>query len=447
MAKRISRRQFVKGVAVGAALALTGGCAATPGASPVAETPLPAKVSGEIEFAYYNWGPASIQYFKDMAAAFEQSHPGTRIRLTLPPEAEYLTKLQILLATGSGPDIITTTGLTQKLFEQGRLLDLTDRVQADPVLLDPAKFMQGGWDIYRFGTNKIYGIYSGADTHLLYYNKSIFDKAGAKYPTPDWTLNDYLEAARALTIREGDRTVQWGTALSILYAYWGWANLVWMEGGDIVDQRPFYTKLTLNNEPVIKVLTFIQDMIFKYKVAPSPSQAAALGETFGFPSGTVAMVFDGGWSIQSFKTIEAFEWDIEMLPKGSQGFVGAFWPGTPMQISASTKNPELAWEFVRWFAASREAQELIAKQLIQVPALFEVATSDVFLKQPGLPPNAKAWTESLRNARPGDIMHVNNQEMMDKVWNPNWDKFIEGKMSPEEWARTVETEGNKILAG
>src|SRR5688572_6213080 len=60
-----------------------------------------AQVSGEIEFAYYNWGPESIEYFKDMAAAFEASHPDTKINLTLPPFDQYDTKLQVLLATGT----------------------------------------------------------------------------------------------------------------------------------------------------------------------------------------------------------------------------------------------------------------------------------------------------------------------------------------------------------
>ncbi|ACZ43413.1 extracellular solute-binding protein family 1 [Thermobaculum terrenum ATCC BAA-798] len=403
------------------------------------------RVTGEIEFSYYNWGPASIQYFKEMAAAFMKEYPGTRIRLTLPPGDQYTTKLKILLATGTGPDIITTTDITYKLFKEGRLLDLTARVEADPILLDGSKFIQAGWDIYRFGTGHIYGLYSGADTHLLYYNRDLFDKAGVKYPGADWTWDDFVDAAKELTLRKGEKVVQFGTALGILVAYWGWANLVWMEGGDIVDRRPFYSRLTLNNLPVLKVLQFIQDLMYKYKVAPTPEQASALGEAGSFESGKVAMLLDGGWSIQSRKAIKAFRWDVQMMPRGPKGFIGAFWPGTPMQINARTRNPDLCWEFVRWFAASKEAQTLIAKQLIQVPARLDVAFSSVFLRQPGMPPHGDVWVKSLERARPADIQHPNQQEMMDKVWNPNWDKFIRNRMTPQEFAVTVERDGNKVL--
>ncbi len=36
---------------------------------------------------------------------------------------------------------------------------------------------------------------------------------------------------------------------------------------------------------------------------------------------------------------------------------------------------------------------------------------------------------------------------MDKIWQPNWDRYIENKISAEEFAATVETEGNAIVAG
>ena len=56
--------------------------------------------------------------------------------------------------------------------------DITDRIAADPALSDPNTFVQSGWDLFKFGTDRTYGIYSGADTLLLYYNKTMFKAAG-----------------------------------------------------------------------------------------------------------------------------------------------------------------------------------------------------------------------------------------------------------------------------
>jgi multiple sugar transport system substrate-binding protein len=454
MERSLNRRRFISGSAGLVALA-AGNRARAAGLSVGQSRPghggrfqANTQVSGEIEFAYYNWGPDSIQYFKDMAAAFEASHPDAKIKLTLPPFDQYDTKLKVLLATGNGPDIVTTTNITLDLVQKGRVLDLTDRIGADPVFADPNAFVQSGWDVFKFGTDRTYGMYTGADTLLLYYNKSLFDAAGLAYPTSDWTWDNFVEAAKALTIRDGDRVTQWGCVTgSFDDPQWGWANLVWMEGGDNVDNRPFYTRLTLNNEPVLKVLHFVQDLVYTHKVAPTPAQATSVADQGGFESGKVGMMVDGGWSIQPRKAITAFKWDVETLPKGSQGFVGEFWPGTPMLISAGTKNPDLAWEYVRWFASDLAAQTLIAGKGVQVPALLEVANSEAFLGQPGMPGNVQAWVRSLQNARPGDIFHANQQELMDKIWAPEWEKFRNNSVTPEDFASKVEEDGNKFLQG
>src|SRR4051812_25133891 len=96
---RFNRRHLLAGTAGLAGLTATRGALASSGAPALLRYGRSqAAVSGEIEFAYYNWGPDSIQYFKDMASAFEAAHPGTKINLTLPPYDQYDTKLKVLLA-------------------------------------------------------------------------------------------------------------------------------------------------------------------------------------------------------------------------------------------------------------------------------------------------------------------------------------------------------------
>jgi multiple sugar transport system substrate-binding protein len=38
----------------------------------------------------------------------------------------------------------------------------------------------------------------------------LFDKAGVPYPQPGWTWDEFLAAAKALTVRDGDTVMQWG---------------------------------------------------------------------------------------------------------------------------------------------------------------------------------------------------------------------------------------------
>ena len=94
-----------------------------------------------------------------------------------------------------------------------------------------------------------------------------------------------------------------------------------------------------------------------------------------------------------------------------------------MQISASSENQELAWEYLRWFASDVEAQTIVAKVATQVPALLEVANSDAFLGVPGLPADVEAWSRSLLNALPGDSFNPKKAELLDKIWRPEWERF------------------------
>ena len=57
----------------------------------------------------------------------------------------------------------------------------------------------------------------------------MFDQAGLDYPDENWTEEDYLTAAEQLTIKEGDRVVQYGQLVST-----SWGNyfpMIWQHGG------------------------------------------------------------------------------------------------------------------------------------------------------------------------------------------------------------------------
>ena len=61
---------------------------------------------------------------------------------------------------------------------------------------------------------KIYGISSCIVAPVLYYNMDLFDAAGMPYPpaNPDemWNWDEFVAAAKKLTIKQGNRTVQFG---------------------------------------------------------------------------------------------------------------------------------------------------------------------------------------------------------------------------------------------
>ena len=87
---------------------------------------------------------------------------------------------------------------------------------------DPAFNVKDVWEealrLYRFN-DKQYEIPYDHGPIILGYNKDLFDAAGEAYPDDTWTMDNFLEAAKKLTVGEN----QWGYG-GITTTLWNWAT-------------------------------------------------------------------------------------------------------------------------------------------------------------------------------------------------------------------------------
>ena len=70
----------------------------------------------------------------------------------------------------------------------------------------PADYVPSVLDAMRWG-NSLYAIPAYSNVRVLFYNKDLFDKAGAPYPRADWALDDFHEAALRLSTDENAQRV------------------------------------------------------------------------------------------------------------------------------------------------------------------------------------------------------------------------------------------------
>ncbi|MBU1910716.1 MAG: extracellular solute-binding protein, partial [Verrucomicrobia bacterium] len=74
--------------------------------------------------------------------------------------------------------------------------------------------------------------YGGALGRVLLYRKDLFDEAGLAYPTKNWTWEDLVRAARALTQPELGR---YGLAMGRgKHESWYWITFLWSAGGEVM---------------------------------------------------------------------------------------------------------------------------------------------------------------------------------------------------------------------
>jgi len=135
--------------------------------------------------------PVEDKFKQDQVAAFEKANPGITVDFQILPD--YGTQIQTAFASGDYPEVFTVgQGDFPSRQDSGVLADGNDKIEAKddfyPGLV--AAFSKDG---------DLYCAPKDFSTLGLLYNKDLFDKAGVKYPTSEWTWDDMKTAAKTLT--------------------------------------------------------------------------------------------------------------------------------------------------------------------------------------------------------------------------------------------------------
>lgn len=374
------------------------------------------------------WGDIKeVDIITNSVKRFKEKNPGIDVQLEkLPAGDAYIEKMLTQIAGGNPPDVMFVNAERFIVFaEKGVLLSLNDFIKKDNFPIN--KYYKKIVDKFTVKGN-VYALPRDiAPICVIYYNKDLFDRAGVKYPTNDWTWDDLLKKSQKLTKGEGPNKI-FGYADD-----WPiWDAWVLSNGGKYVDDIKNPKKCLLDSKEVLEALKFRQNLIYKYKVMPSLSNMSAMGGVGAsdlFVQGKVAMFHSGIWKTPFFREIKNFRWDTVMFPKSSKGKRGFPLSGAGYAVLKSTKYPEAAWKLVTYLAGEEGQIELAQTGLAQ-PAIQEIAKSKNFLDDNSpkskaflleavdygtFAPDISSWTE---------ILNRHFWPAMDKVWN--------GTSKPEE---------------
>jgi multiple sugar transport system substrate-binding protein len=346
-----SRRAIALGTMVSAAMLLAGMPA-------TAQSP-----THEIEYSI--WGdPAELASQQALVDTFMTEHPDIKVKVTVSDWNDYWDKLQVGLAGGNAPDVFAMDGpLFPDYQSRGVLLDLAPYIARDhfdlTALADPA--------VAHFTTPEgQFGLPRDLNVVALYYNKAMFDAANLAYPDDTWTWDKLIEVGKQLTLdTNGDgQTDQWGfyTETTDMENYW--SSLVWQNGGEIIS--PDHTKTLLGSDQAVGGIQQLQDLIYTHKIMPTPDLFVQTGDAF--EQGQAAMEANGSWLVPTHLAA-GIDLGIAPLPAGPAGHATSINP-TGAVVAASTKEPDAAWEFVKYLVGP-EAQT----QLMQLKAAVPVDKS------------------------------------------------------------------------
>jgi ABC-type glycerol-3-phosphate transport system substrate-binding protein len=233
------------------------------------------------------------------------------------------------------------------LVDGGALVDLTDFIGSNPAI-NAADFLPSIYDPYTLLDGRRYGLPFDGDTHVLYYNRAVFERYGLAPPN---TWDEYDNAARVIT--EGSNRTVYGAVVEgqqvPMILGCSFINRLAGYGGVLVgpDGKP-----KLDSDEAHAALRHLVT-VAPYAL-PTPLQIGFDQANSAFLSGQAAMLdtwTDLGLKAQDPKSSKIVdEWGVVPLPVGGRNTAHrtALDAGFGLGVSSASKDPAVAAAFVAW---------------------------------------------------------------------------------------------------
>jgi multiple sugar transport system substrate-binding protein len=393
-----------------------------------------------VEISIMGWGnEQEREIYASVFKKFEEKNPHYKVNYIYVPQ-DYETKLKTMIVGNTLPDVFYIGENTAAEYvKTGKLADLEPFFTTNPDLADlRANFVPGLLD---YGTvdGKVYAIPKGWEPYLMYINKDLFTASSIDIPTGDWTKDEFMNIARALTVKDGDKITQYGVGLE---TWWGpWTLFAGSEGGEYFKDG----KSNFSDPKVIKGLQTMYDLFITNKSAPSPNavQTAGMGQSQMFETGSVAMYAGGGWMIPTFRESLDFEWTAVEMPLGEVRVNPVF--AGMLSMSEDSKNKDAAAELMAFILSKEGWMETVSMGL-EMPANMKLFDDKELLTEPpALAPRIATAQYQDNKIQLGLAKTGHFSEFINKIVQPELDNAFAGKQTIEEAAKKIDDKANSEL--
>ena len=347
---------------------------------------------------------------------------------------QHAEEIIVRTASGVAPDIFDVHPADfYKFMHDGMFLDLTAALERDPEF-NLSDFHPSVLESVTLN-GKIYALPQRISMYVLFYNKDMVAQAGLAPPSaswndPNWDWEAMRTAGRFLRAdTDGNGTMdRFGTAIATA-VHQKFLPFIWQAGGRLFD--PDYTQLMLDAPEGLAAIEYVrtgyEEGIFT---------TGGINEII---SGRVAMTVEIPPTLVRLRDEAAFAWDVAALPMGPGGAATTMQP-VPYGIAATTKHPEEALEFFKYFH-STEVGILETMNGIVLQPRRSVVTSDAFSANPP-PESVHTFVQALDVARtaPTNNLNFNNiVTLINQALAPVWRGQADARSALESIKEPVAT--------
>jgi multiple sugar transport system substrate-binding protein len=345
-----------------------------------------------IELSVWGMPFESDLYTKTYIPEFERRNPNIKVKFA--NYSDYPNHILLAHAGGIAPDVIReNTDFSEGWIHRGLNRPL-DAYMDGPDGVNREDFIPATMAGLKAG-GKTYGVPQDINMAGLYYNKTLFDKAGIPYPDASWTWEDLTRVSNLLTVDKDHDGHPEVVGLDTGWNMFFFRPLVFQAGGQFWNADK--TRTVVDSPEAVEALKYMKSLMKRYTLTQSNSTRGGLGPDKFFEQGRLGMLIDGSWRTPSLKTnAPDLRFGVAPLPRGKRSMtVGSscFWA-----ISSESRHPDEAWKLVKFLSSKEALRQYWQKLWVAPPARWSVLRSAEFRNVTGMPGSvpglaASEWKE------------------------------------------------------
>lgn len=356
---------------------------------------------GEVtEITFANWisvEDGTKEAYKQLIADFESKHPNIKVKSLGIPFQQFKDQVLVNSAGGNAPDVSMANQNFTAAFVGAKVASPIEELVGADLVNDIVEGSRSGVTY----DGQVMAMPWAPHPSALFWNKTLFAKAGLDSEKPPATWDEMIAAAKAVAALGKDENGNpiYGigeTAATDSYTGNMLLRTSLSYGGKFIDEQG---KIVWDEGTALTdTLGYMKEMIGG-GISPKGSDMKSLRGMFA--NGTIGLLIDGDFGRTNFRNMsgkgEAFdkEWGVVIVPPGKTGRSETVFTEHQLIIPAGGKHKEAAAEFVKYLV-SKDAM-LIYHQL---NGIMSSLTSVASLPEMNEDDYASVFNEQMKTASP-----------------------------------------------
>lgn len=287
--------------------------------------------------------------------AYNASHKN-KVKLTIIPTDNYQPRVAAAAGAHQLPDVLASDVVfVPKYVSENLFMDITDRIATLPFrnALAPSHMRVGTRDGRR------YTLPHTIDSSVMFYNKVLYKQAGLDPNRPPTTLRQFAEQATTIRKKLGGGTYGtfWGGSCGGCYVFTFWPS-IWAAGGQVMN--PQGTQSAIDSPQAQQVFQIYNGLRAAGVVEPSLKDEKGATWTGLFPKGNIGVMPMPSTTLGQMPHNSRVDVGVAPIP-GPDGGQSTFVGGDSVGISATSKHPDAAWDFLSWTVSAQAQVNVVAK--------------------------------------------------------------------------------------